>query len=131
MHADIGRRDQIDKWFAFPDPVHPGRTFCDLPAPVVKVYFPMVDLDHKTGPPLFVPGSHWKYTTEDVPAEDPPGSIFAYCRAGSAILMDMRVWHHGTPNHSSIARATLAVHYAGPWYNEDILKNKQFLLDTP
>merc|ERR1711937_1075538 len=82
----------------------------------------MVDFIEETGPPLFVPGSHWRYTQEDVPEQDPTGSVRAFCPKGSAIIMDMRVWHHGTANMSRIARPMLAVHYAGPWYNEVVLK---------
>jgi hypothetical protein len=29
-----------------------------LPAPVVKVYFAMVDMDQEVGPPRFLPGTH-------------------------------------------------------------------------
>mmetsp|Transcript_150784 Transcript_150784/g.484588 ORF Transcript_150784/g.484588 Transcript_150784/m.484588 type:complete len:266 (+) Transcript_150784:450-1247(+) len=121
MHADMGSRHNIERFFAYHDPEHPGRGFCDLPTPVVKVYFAMVDFDDATGPPLFVPGSHWRYAREDVPEDDPPESVQAFCPRGSAILMDMRVWHHGTENRSQIARPMLSVHYAGPWYNEAML----------
>merc|ERR1712048_550237 len=58
----------------------------------------------------------------DVPKEDPHGSKRAFCPKGSAIIMDMRVWHRGTPNMSEIARPMLSVHYAGPWYSESVLK---------
>lgn len=30
----------------------------ELPAPVVKVYFAMVDMDQEVGPPRFLPGTH-------------------------------------------------------------------------
>ena len=30
----------------------------ELPAPVVKVYFTMVDMDEEVGPPRFLPGTH-------------------------------------------------------------------------
>ena len=30
----------------------------ELPTPVVKVYFAMVDMDANVGPPRFLPGTH-------------------------------------------------------------------------
>ena len=35
--------------------------------------------------------------------------------------MDMRVWHHGTPNQSQVIRPMTSLHYAAPWYNEAVL----------
>lgn len=37
--------------------------------------------------------------------------------------MDMRVWHGGTENNSKTARPMLSVHYSGPSYSEDVLKD--------
>merc|ERR1712048_1137151 len=112
MHADLPQRDKVAKDFCLPN-------FIDLPAPAtVKVYFPLTDLDTATGPPVFVPGSHLLYSTHDVPEGDPPGSQHAFCLAGSAIVMDLRVLHHGTPNNSQRARPMISLHYAAPWYNE-------------
>lgn len=95
----------------------------ELPAPVVKVYFAMVDMDQEVGPPRFLPGTHELTAKQDVPPFDPPGCVPLICPAGTAIIMDMRVWHGGTANKSSAARPMLSVHYAGPDYSEDVLKD--------
>ena len=58
-----------------------------------------------------------------MPPFDPPGCVPLICPAGTAIIMDMRVWHGGTANKSSAARPMLSVHYAGPDYSEDVLKD--------
>ena len=38
----------------------------ELPTPVVKVYFAMVDMDRKVGPPRFVPGTHELTAKQDI-----------------------------------------------------------------
>lgn len=125
LHIDMPNRLVTDALYAFHDPVHPGRSFLDLPAPALKVYFPMVDFGARVGPPRFVPGSHWRTAHEDVPppgAPEPP-SVRTYCPQGSAIIMDQRIWHGGTPNASAFARPMLSLHFAAPWYNEDMLND--------
>ena len=37
----------------------------ELPAPVVKVYFAMVDMDQEVGPPRFLPGTHGLTAKQD------------------------------------------------------------------
>lgn len=114
MHADLGSRHKVGNHFSSPV------LTMNVPA-TVKVYLPLVSMDDTTGPPVFVPGSHLQYLSEDVPEADPPSSKHAYCPGGSALIMDMRVWHHGTPNRSCMARPMLAMHYAAPWYCENVL----------
>lgn len=124
LHSDLGDRHAIASFFAYHDPVHPDRSYIDLPTPVVKVYFTLVDHDRETGPTLFVPGTHLEYSMKDVPKQEevPAGSINAYCPKGSAILMDMRVFHKGTANTSTCARPMFAVHYAAPFYTDRVLR---------
>ena len=118
MHADIAERHKFAQNFAFHD-------FVNLPTPpTIKVYLTLTDLDAARGPPVFVPGSHLLYAANDVPEVDPDGSKYAYCPCGSAILMDLRVWHHGSPNKSSVARPMLSLHYAAPWYCENVLRRQ-------
>merc|ERR1740121_1293380 len=101
LHADVPARDIARQLFLHRDPANPSVTFMELPLPAVKVYFPLVDLDDSTGPPRFLPGSHKRTASEDVPPpEQEPATVLAYCPAGSALLMDQRVWHGGTPNLS-------------------------------
>ena len=38
----------------------------ELPAPVVKVYFAMVDMDQEVGPPRFLPGTHELTAKQDI-----------------------------------------------------------------
>eukprot|EP00747_Dinoflagellata_sp_TGD_P050828 gnl/TRDRNA2_/TRDRNA2_146984_c0_seq1.p1 gnl/TRDRNA2_/TRDRNA2_146984_c0~~gnl/TRDRNA2_/TRDRNA2_146984_c0_seq1.p1 ORF type:complete len:350 (+),score=53.16 gnl/TRDRNA2_/TRDRNA2_146984_c0_seq1:67-1116(+) len=114
MHADIGKRKGAGEYYAFDD-------FLKLPAATVKIYLTMTEFDEATGPPVFVPGSHLRFLDEDVPKDDPENRKYAYCPSGSAIIMDMRVWHHGSPNKSQVARPMLSLHYAAPWYNENVM----------
>lgn len=66
-----------------------------------------------------VPVGRW----QDVPAFEPAGCVPLMCPAGTAIIMDMRVWHGGTENKSDTARPMLSVHYAGPTYTEEVLRD--------
>lgn len=71
-------------------------------------------------------GPYWSvFPDKDVPppALEPQGSVSLICPAGTAIIMDMRVWHGGTANKSNVARPMLSVHYAGPNYTEDVLRD--------
>ena len=38
----------------------------ELPAPVVKVHFAMVDMDQEVGPPRFLPGTHELTAKQDI-----------------------------------------------------------------
>jgi hypothetical protein len=38
--------------------------------------------------------------------------------AGSLLIRDMRMWHRGTPNRSTVARPHLALIYSRFWYRE-------------
>merc|ERR1719375_2286881 len=58
LHSDLGDRHRIASFFAYHDPARPDRSYIDLPTPVVKVYFALVDHDRQKGPTLFVPGTH-------------------------------------------------------------------------
>jgi len=115
MHADLPQRDKIHEVFCYP------RYIEATTPPTLKVYFALADLNEETGPPVFVPGSHLRYAYCNVPQADPEGSKRAFCPAGSAIVMDLRIWHHGTPNRSQLARPMTSLHYAAPWYNEAVL----------
>eukprot|EP00439_Symbiodinium_sp_Y106_P028880 s1655_g3.t1 len=124
LHADVPVKEVADQLYSYHDPENPERKFMELPTPVVKVYFPMVDLDEEVGPPRFAKGTHKLTPLMDAPppSQEPP-TVRAFCPAGSAIIMDMRVWHGGTANLSATARPMLSVHYAGPAYSEDVLKD--------
>eukprot|EP00435_Cladocopium_sp_Y103_P066434 s905_g28.t1 len=65
----------------------------------------------------------YNYFDPENPERTGQGCVPLICPAGTAIIMDMRVWHGGTANKSSTARPMLSVHYAGPDYSEDVLKD--------
>jgi len=85
-------------------------------ANVLKVYYTMMDHDDITGPTRFVKGSHRRSARGENVKEE--GSILAYAPRGSAIIMDLRVWHGGTANKSPFARPMIGAHYAGPHTQE-------------
>ena len=89
----------------------------------------LVDFDHMSGPPRFVRESHNRFARGEKIPEVEPTSVLAFCPARAAIVMDHRVWHGGSPNVShqypSVlgrggCRPMLFVHYAAPFYNEEL-----------
>ncbi|OLQ00828.1 hypothetical protein AK812_SmicGene16473 [Symbiodinium microadriaticum] len=100
LHADVPVKEVADQLYSYHDPENP------------------------VGPPRFAKGTHMLTPLMDAPppSQEPP-TVRAFCPAGSAIIMDMRVWHGGTANLSAMARPMLSVHYAGPDYSEDVLKD--------
>lgn len=51
LHIDMPDRHASRNLYAYRDPMHPSKSFLDLPCPSVKVYFTLVDFDEETGPP--------------------------------------------------------------------------------
>ncbi|CAK9077455.1 unnamed protein product, partial [Durusdinium trenchii] len=66
LHADVPVKEVADQLYNYYDPEQPDRKFMELPTPVVKVYFAMVDMDRKVGPPRFVPGTHELTAKQDI-----------------------------------------------------------------
>jgi len=85
-------------------------------ANVIKVYYTMMDHDDITGPTRFVMGSHRRSVRGEKVKEEK--SILAYAPRGSAVIMDLRVWHGGTANKSPFARPMIGAHYQGPHTQE-------------
>ena len=69
------------------------------------------------GNTLIVPGSHL-HDEIDVPPDgrsNPPGAEPVCVPAGSALIIDRRVWHSRSVNHSAITRKVLWMGYSYRW----------------
>jgi len=110
-------------WTELHDP-DGGVSMRDLPAPVVHINFPVVDLTPENGPIRQIPGTH--RSREPIPtlAEEPEWmrlSTVCPLPAGSAIIRDARCWHGGTPNLSRTVRAMPNIEYMAPWFRSEAL----------
>ena len=110
-------------WSELHDP-HGAMSIRDLPAPVVHINFPLVDLTPINGPIRQIPGSH--RSRSPIPTlEDEPEwmrlSTICPLPAGSAIIRDARCWHGGTPNLSNEVRAMPNVEFMAPWFRSEAL----------
>ncbi len=69
------------------------------------------------GNTLIVPGSHLQDET-DVPADgksSPPGALPVCVPPGAAVIIDRRLWHSRSINHSPITRKVLWMGYSYRW----------------
>lgn len=89
-----------------------------LPAYGVVLNVPLVDCTEENGSLEFWPGgTHLTSGPVDLEKLAPQMlSRRANLKAGSMLIRDLRMWHRGTPNHSSAARPHLALVYTRPWY---------------
>ncbi|MFF4576671.1 phytanoyl-CoA dioxygenase family protein [Streptomyces sp. NPDC001410] len=87
-----------------------------LPLLSVKVSYPLTDITRvEDGGPLVIPGSHIGPETPKPTGPEPPGSVPILAPAGSAIVIDSRVWHTVGANRSGSTRSTLFYAYAYRW----------------
>ena len=110
-------------WSELHDP-HGGVSMRDLPAPVVHINFPLVDLTSENGPIRQIPGSHRSRSPIPSLANEPEWmrlSTVCPLPAGSAIIRDARCWHGGTPNLSRMVRAMPNIEYMAPWFRSAAL----------
>ena len=110
-------------WSELHDP-HGGVSMRDLPAPVVHINFPLVDLTPENGPIRQIPGSHRSRSPIPPLADEPEWmrlSTVCPLPAGSAIIRDARCWHGGTPNLSRTVRAMPNIEYMAPWFRSAAL----------
>ena len=110
-------------WSELHDP-HGGVSMRDLPAPVVHINFPLVDLTSENGPIRQIPGSHRSRSPIPSLANEPEWmrlSTVCPLPAGSAIIRDARCWHGGTPNLSRTVRAMPNIEYMAPWFRSAAL----------
>ena len=78
-----------------------------MPAYAVNVIVPLVDIDEHHGTTRVWPGSHRVWAegeARQLPSEDPVAPV------GSCMLMDYRLLHGGTANHSEQVRPILYAH---------------------
>ncbi len=110
-------------WTELHDPVG-GLSMRDLPAPVVHINFPLVDLTTENGPIRQIPGSQRSRAPIPTLADEPEWmrlSTICPLPAGSAIIRDARCWHGGTPNLSKQVRAMPNVEFMAPWFRSEAL----------
>lgn len=96
-------------------------TRLSLPAYGLVLNVPLVDCTEENGSLEFWPGGTHLSPIRPGPEEMDRlaaqlPSARANLPAGSLLLRDLRMWHRGTPNRSSLPRPHLALVYTRPWY---------------
>jgi hypothetical protein len=81
-----------------------------LPPHCCNVFVPLVDLDEQNGATVFFPGSHWEGKSGGRVSGDVP--------AGSIVVFDYRLAHHGRANRSDADRPVLYLTYSCAWYHD-------------
>ncbi|GAU65946.1 hypothetical protein SSP35_02_03150 [Streptomyces sp. NBRC 110611] len=121
-HSHLDRNESVPDDLEFPFNWHrdlQGITYT-LPHPLpllsVKVSYPLTDITGiEDGGPLVIPGTHTGPETTRPTGPEPPGAVPILAAAGSAILIDSRVWHTVGANRSGNIRMTLFYAYAYRW----------------
>jgi len=84
----------------------------------LKIGYLLSDLtEPDRGNTLVIPGSHLRDDV-DVPLDgrsSPPGAVQVCAPAGSALIIDRRIWHSRSANVSAITRKVLWLGYAYRW----------------
>ena len=81
-----------------------------LPPYAVTVAVPLIDLSPETGTTKLLPGTHR--------GEQILEPALPYLARGSCFLMDYRIEHYGTANHSAARRPVLYCVFARPWFTD-------------
>lgn len=115
---------------------HPdhGRLFGDdaleqrLPPYAINVLTPLVDVDQRNGATVVHPGSH----LVDRDKQSATAGYAACMQRGDSLLMDVRIWHSGLPNHSQQIRPLLSTTYYRPWFRDasNHVKQPELVLDA-
>ena len=92
-----------------------------LPAYSVVLNIPLVDFTEENGPLEIWPGGTHLFGggIEMKKLAAQMTSIKVKMTAGSILLRDMRMWHRGTPNRSTMARPNIALIYSRHWLKTD------------
>lgn len=86
--------------------------FC--PSFAINLFIPLVSLNEQTGTTRLWPGTHRNPVgPEDVAETD---AVTSFIPTGSAMLMDYRLIHEGTPNVSQQPRPIMCLAYTRDWF---------------
>ena len=86
--------------------------FC--PSFAINLFIPLVPFNSVNGTTRLWPGSHRKPDTDD--AASSGGFIDPVLEPGDALLVDYRLMHGGTANHSAANRPMLCLAYSRDWF---------------
>ncbi len=86
----------------------------------ITVAIPLVNLDEQTGTTAMLPGTH-----KTLPGTRPPMNDLPYVHQGSCYLMDYRLRHYGTENHTDRQRPIIYIIYSRPWFIDSENFSKQ------
>ena len=93
-----------------PEPQPPG------PVDAVAINIPVVDTDEDNGATMYWPGSHLagamlssRHPTEEQTATWPRGADRTVCERGTILVRDLRLWHRGMPNLTSVHRPMITL----------------------
>ena len=98
-----------------------------IPSYAIKLIIPLIDLDQSTGTTLLIPGTHLVFDDQALAMESEQPSL----AKGDCLLMDYRLLHQGTANHSDQVRPLLFLGYTRPWFRdyENFKKQTRLVLD--
>lgn len=101
-----------------------------LPAHSLSVFIPLVSINEQNGPTRVWPGSHRSKREKESYVDD-PNFINVALDAGSAFLMDYRLFHLGCANQSKAIRPLFLINYSNAWYidSANLQKTACFTLD--
>ncbi|WP_224242403.1 phytanoyl-CoA dioxygenase family protein [Hyalangium gracile] len=86
----------------------------------ITVAIPLINLDEKTGTTAMLPGTH-----KTPPGTRPDILDLPYAQQGSCYLMDYRLRHYGTENHTDRLRPIIYIIYSRPWFIDSVNFSKQ------
>lgn len=121
-HSHLDRNESLPPDVPFPYNWHrdmQGVTYgmaVPLPLLSIKVCYFLTDISAvDSGGPLVIPGSHRDPLTEKPAGPEPPGAVPVLAPAGSALIVDSRLWHTVGANRSGVTRMSLFYAYAYRW----------------
>ncbi len=104
---------------------HPGlfETVIDrmVPSYAIKLIVPLVNMNEINGTTRLWPGSQIEFDEKALQIE----SANPHLALGDCMLMDYRLLHQGTANHSDQVRPVLFIGYARPWFRDSKNFKKQ------
>ena len=110
--------------YARSEPGHPGMVLHtdydgdSAPIEAVRVLYYLTDLTPETSPFRVIPRSHLSMHSDGNPFKrylEHPDEVMVNAKAGSAVLINFKVFHANYPNKSSQAREMIAYMYRPAW----------------